>query len=130
MQKLNHEMLVKDEKITELQKNIQVRNDQHRTCSTQSCCTPLKPVCLQECEARCVCVNKEVKRLRACVADAAVDVDRAQKDLHRLTQQLQDEKTQHKHTQTHMNTLQQHHQRDSQVHTHTQIQCFVFDIFD
>ncbi|XP_057175337.1 coiled-coil domain-containing protein 171-like isoform X1 [Triplophysa rosa] len=90
MQKLTHEMLVKDEKITELQKNI------------------------QECEAQCVCVNKEVKRLRVCVADAAADVDRAQKDLRRLTHQLQDEKTQHTHTQTQMNTLQQQHQRDSQ----------------
>ncbi|XP_056588321.1 coiled-coil domain-containing protein 171-like isoform X2 [Triplophysa dalaica] len=90
MQKLNHEMIVKDEKITELQKNI------------------------QECEARCVCVNKEVKRLRVCVVDAAADVDRAQKDLRRLAHKLQDEKTQHTHTQTQMNTLQQQHQRDTQ----------------
>ncbi|KAA0706482.1 Coiled-coil domain-containing protein 171 [Triplophysa tibetana] len=90
MQKLNHEMLVKDEKITELQKNT------------------------QECEARCVCVNKEVKRLRVCVADAAADVDRAQKDLRRLAHKLQDEKTQHTHTQSQMNTLQQQHQRDTQ----------------
>lgn len=66
-----------------------------------------------------MCVNKEVKRLRVCVVDAAADVDRAQKDLRRLTHKLQDEKTQHTHTQTQMNTLQQQHQRDTQVHTHT-----------
>nr|XP_055043897.1 coiled-coil domain-containing protein 171 isoform X1 [Misgurnus anguillicaudatus]XP_055043898.1 coiled-coil domain-containing protein 171 isoform X1 [Misgurnus anguillicaudatus] len=90
MQKLNHEILMKDEKITDLQKHI------------------------QESEARGVCVNEEVKRLRVCVADAAADADRAQKDLRRLTHQLQEEKTQHAQTQTQMNTIQQQHQRDGQ----------------
>ncbi|XP_065131794.1 coiled-coil domain-containing protein 171 isoform X2 [Paramisgurnus dabryanus] len=90
MQKLNQEILLKDEKITDLQKHI------------------------QESEARGVCVNEEVKRLRVCVADAAADADRAQKDLRRLTHQLQEEKTQHAQTQTQMNTIQQQHQRDAQ----------------
>lgn len=67
-------------------------------------------------------VNEEVKRLRVCVADAAADADRAQKDLRRLTHQLQEEKTQHAQTQTQMNTIQQQHQRDGQVHnTHSSV---------
>ncbi|XP_051735782.1 coiled-coil domain-containing protein 171 isoform X2 [Ctenopharyngodon idella] len=76
MQKLNDEVRQKDEMITDLQRNI------------------------QECEARGVCVSEEVKRLRACVADAAAE-------LRRLTQQ---------HTQIHtqMNTLRQQHHKDCQ----------------
>ncbi|XDV46705.1 hypothetical protein PO909_014542 [Leuciscus waleckii] len=83
MQKLNDEIRQKDETITDLQMN------------------------LQECEARGVCVTEEVKRLRACVSDAAVE-------LRRLSQQLQEEKTQHTHTHTHMNTLRQQHHNDCQ----------------
>lgn len=64
-----------------------------------------------------MCVNEEVKRLRKCVADAAANADRAQKDLRRLAHQLQEEKRQHTHTDSQINTLQQQHQRDSQVHT-------------
>ncbi|XP_048035174.1 coiled-coil domain-containing protein 171 [Megalobrama amblycephala] len=76
MQKLNDEVRQKDETITDLQRNI------------------------QECEARGVCVSEEVKRLRACVTDAAAE-------LRRLTQQ---------HTQIHtqMNTLRQQHHKDCQ----------------
>ncbi|XP_026056083.1 coiled-coil domain-containing protein 171-like isoform X3 [Carassius auratus] len=76
MQKLNHEVRQKDETITDLQRNV------------------------QECEARGVCVNEEVKRLRVCVANAAAD--------------LRSLKTQHTHTQTQMNKLQQQHHNDCQ----------------
>jgi len=65
----------------------------------------LGSVCLQECEARGVCVNEEVKRLRVCVANAAAD--------------LRGLKTQHTNTQTQMNKLQQQYHNDCQVHTHT-----------
>uniref|UniRef100_A0A673JCR4 Coiled-coil domain containing 171 n=1 Tax=Sinocyclocheilus rhinocerous TaxID=307959 RepID=A0A673JCR4_9TELE len=76
MQKLNHEVRQKDETITDLQRNM------------------------QECEARGVCVNEEVKRLRVCVANAAAD--------------LRSLKTQHTNTQTQMNKLQQQHHNDFQ----------------
>ncbi|XP_050952658.1 coiled-coil domain-containing protein 171 [Labeo rohita] len=76
MQKLNHEVRQKDETITDLQRNI------------------------QECEARGVCVNDEVKRLRACVANAAAD--------------LRSLKMQHTDTQTQMSKLQQQHYNDCQ----------------
>uniref|UniRef100_A0A8C2ECW7 Uncharacterized protein n=1 Tax=Cyprinus carpio TaxID=7962 RepID=A0A8C2ECW7_CYPCA len=76
MQKLNDEVRHKDETITDLQRNM------------------------QECEARGVCVNEEVKRLRVCVANAAAD--------------LRSLKTQHTNTQTQMNKLQQQHHNDCQ----------------
>ncbi|KAK2886082.1 hypothetical protein Q8A67_016919 [Cirrhinus molitorella] len=76
MQKLNHEVRQKDETITDLQRKI------------------------QECEARGVCVNEEVKRLRACVANAAAD--------------LRSLRMQHTDTQTQMNKLQQQHHNDCQ----------------
>ncbi|XP_051518324.1 coiled-coil domain-containing protein 171-like [Myxocyprinus asiaticus] len=90
LQKLNHEMKVKDEQISELQRKI------------------------QECDTHGLCVNEEVKRFRECAADASADADRAQRDLRRLTHLLQEEKTQHTHTQTQINTLQQQHNRDCQ----------------
>ncbi|XP_073679714.1 coiled-coil domain-containing protein 171 [Garra rufa] len=76
MQKLNHEVRQKDEAITDLQRSI------------------------QECESRGVCVNEEVKRLRACVANAAAD--------------LRSLKMQNTDTQTQMNKLQQQHHNDRQ----------------
>ncbi|XP_058618555.1 coiled-coil domain-containing protein 171 isoform X2 [Onychostoma macrolepis] len=76
MQKLNHEVRQKDETITDLQRNM------------------------QECEARGVCVNEEVKRLRVCVANAAAD--------------LRSLKAQHTNAQTQMNKLQQQHHNDCQ----------------
>lgn len=69
------------------------------------CRVNLVSVCLQECEARGVCVNDEVKRLRACVANAAAD--------------LRSLKMQHTDTQTQMSKLQQQHYNDCQVHKHT-----------
>lgn len=57
MQKMNHENKLKDETVTDLQRNI------------------------QECEAQGVCVNEELKRLRVCVSDAAADLRRLTQQL-------------------------------------------------
>ncbi|TRY60736.1 hypothetical protein DNTS_007809 [Danionella cerebrum] len=79
IQKLNLEVKERDETISVLQMNV------------------------QECESQGASVSEEVKRLRVCVSDAAVD-------LRRLAEQLQEEKTQSAiaHTQLHTWRQQQH----------------------
>ncbi|XP_001336283.5 coiled-coil domain-containing protein 171 isoform X2 [Danio rerio] len=84
MQKINHESKLKDEAVTDLQRNI------------------------QECEARGACANEELKRLRVCVADAAADLRRLTQQL-----QEEKAQHAHTHAQMNT-LQQQHHSEDQE----------------
>ncbi|XP_047663512.1 coiled-coil domain-containing protein 171 isoform X3 [Tachysurus fulvidraco] len=70
--------------------------------------------CIQECEARCICLRQEAERLQVCVEDTAEAAKQAQTQLQTVTHCWDEEKAQHTHTKTHMNTLTEEHERQQQ----------------
>ncbi|GAA6077206.1 coiled-coil domain-containing protein 171 isoform X1 [Tachysurus ichikawai] len=70
--------------------------------------------CIQECEARCICLRQEAERLHVCVEDTADAAKQAQTQLQTVTHCWDEEKERHIHTKTHMNTLLEEHEREQQ----------------
>ncbi|KAL7863895.1 hypothetical protein AOLI_G00153150 [Acnodon oligacanthus] len=69
---------------------------------------------IQECEGQCGCLGEEVERLRMSVTEAAAAAERAQTELHNVTQRWEEERERHTHTRTQIHTLTQEHERDQQ----------------
>ncbi|KAK3519506.1 hypothetical protein QTP70_033412 [Hemibagrus guttatus] len=70
--------------------------------------------CIQEFEARCMCLREEVERLCVCVEESADAAKRGQTELQTITHCWEEEKERHTHTKTHINTLIQEHEKEKQ----------------
>ncbi|XP_058266719.1 coiled-coil domain-containing protein 171-like isoform X1 [Hemibagrus wyckioides] len=70
--------------------------------------------CIQEFEARCMCLREEVERLHVCVEESADAAKRGQMELQTVTHFWEEEKERHTHTKTHINTLIQEHEKEQQ----------------